>query len=99
MLIDIFSIYVARYLHFCLHFNSKKLEINETVNSQFYYKLKIFFFKSFFYGSTFNFEKNTFTILYLDSEVTISGDFDSGNLNSAKLNVWYNVSNLFKNSK
>ena len=32
-------------------------------------------------------KKNTFTFPYLDSEVTISGDFDSGNLNSAILNV------------
>jgi hypothetical protein len=45
-------------------------------------------------------KKNTFSIPYLDSEVTISGDFDSGNLHSAVLNVENNVSYLLKiNSK
>jgi len=32
-------------------------------------------------------KKNTFLIPYLDSEVKISGDFDSGNLNNASLNI------------
>lgn len=32
-------------------------------------------------------KKNTFLVPYLDSQVRISGDFDSGNLNNASLNL------------
>ena len=32
-------------------------------------------------------KKNSFKIPYLDSEVSISGNFDSGNLNSATLDL------------
>ena len=39
-------------------------------------------------------KKNTFHIAYLDSEVTLSGDFDSGNLNNAVLDIEQNVKNV-----
>lgn len=36
-------------------------------------------------------KKNTFKFPYLDSEVTVSGNFDSGNLNHAFLDHQKNV--------
>ena len=39
-------------------------------------------------------KKNTFQFPYLDSEVTLSGNFDSGNLNYASLDIEKNVRHI-----